>query len=27
RDDLQETMALVRGAELGQPMQFQNFRD
>ncbi|MGL5537018.1 MAG: YajQ family cyclic di-GMP-binding protein, partial [Aeromonas veronii] len=20
-------MALVRGAELGQPMQFQNFRD
>ncbi|MNO27862.1 putative nucleotide-binding protein [compost metagenome] len=27
RDDLQEAMALVRGAELGQPMQFQNFRD
>ncbi|MGL4446274.1 MAG: YajQ family cyclic di-GMP-binding protein [Aeromonas sp.] len=27
RDDLQECMALVRGAELGQPMQFQNFRD
>ncbi|MGL5289467.1 MAG: DUF520 family protein, partial [Aeromonas sp.] len=25
--DLQEAMALVRGAELGQPMQFQNFRD
>lgn len=27
RDDLQEAMALVRGADLGQPMQFQNFRD
>ncbi|MCW8331261.1 YajQ family cyclic di-GMP-binding protein [Photobacterium sp. SDRW27] len=27
RDDLQATMALVRGAELGQPFQFENFRD
>lgn len=27
RDDLQATMALVREAELGQPFQFENFRD
>lgn len=27
RDDLQAAMALVRGAELGQPFQFTNFRD
>ncbi|MCO6524064.1 MAG: YajQ family cyclic di-GMP-binding protein [Candidatus Schmidhempelia sp.] len=27
RDDLQATMALVKGAELGQPFQFTNFRD
>ncbi len=27
RDDLQEVMALVRGAELKQPFQFTNFRD
>lgn len=27
RDDLQAVMALVRGAELGQPFQFENFRD
>ena len=27
RDDLQEAMALVRGADLGQPFQFTNFRD
>ncbi|WP_116473771.1 YajQ family cyclic di-GMP-binding protein [Zobellella maritima] len=27
RDDLQETMALVRQAELDQPFQFTNFRD
>lgn len=27
RDDLQAVMALVRGAELGQPFQFNNFRD
>ncbi|MBK5074021.1 YajQ family cyclic di-GMP-binding protein [Budviciaceae bacterium CWB-B4] len=27
RDDLQGAMALVRGAELGQPFQFNNFRD
>ncbi|MBM7035771.1 YajQ family cyclic di-GMP-binding protein [Vibrio ulleungensis] len=27
RDDLQATMALVRGADLGQPFQFDNFRD
>lgn len=27
RDDLQEAMALVRGAELKQPFQFTNFRD
>ncbi|CDM88313.1 YajQ family cyclic di-GMP-binding protein [Xenorhabdus bovienii] len=27
RDDLQSVMTLVRGAELGQPFQFTNFRD
>ncbi len=27
RDDLQAVMALVREAELGQPFQFDNFRD
>ncbi|PSW21467.1 YajQ family cyclic di-GMP-binding protein [Photobacterium sanctipauli] len=27
RDDLQAAMALVRGAELGQSFQFENFRD
>ncbi|WP_064603573.1 YajQ family cyclic di-GMP-binding protein [Photobacterium sp. J15] len=27
RDDLQATMTLVREAELGQPFQFDNFRD
>ncbi|MCG7535674.1 YajQ family cyclic di-GMP-binding protein [Pseudoalteromonas sp. OOF1S-7] len=27
RDDLQEAMQLIRGAELGQPFQFKNFRD
>ncbi|MDX5628081.1 MULTISPECIES: YajQ family cyclic di-GMP-binding protein [unclassified Brenneria] len=27
RDDLQSVMALVRGADLGQPFQFTNFRD
>jgi len=27
RDDLQAVMALVRGANLGQPFQFNNFRD
>ncbi len=27
RDDLQEAIALIRGAELGQPFQFTNFRD
>ncbi len=27
RDDLQATMALVREQELGQPFQFDNFRD
>ncbi|BAU80387.1 hypothetical protein SAMD00131843_00038 [Edwardsiella tarda] len=27
RDDLQGAMALVRGADLGQPFQFNNFRD
>jgi uncharacterized protein YajQ (UPF0234 family) len=27
RDDLQGTMALLRGAELGQALQFTNFRD
>lgn len=27
RDDLQSVMALLKGAELGLPLQFQNFRD
>ncbi|MDD9340100.1 MAG: YajQ family cyclic di-GMP-binding protein [Providencia heimbachae] len=27
RDDLQGVMALVRGGDLGQPFQFNNFRD
>jgi uncharacterized protein YajQ (UPF0234 family) len=27
RDDLQSVMTLVRGADLGQPFQFKNFRD
>src|SRR5688500_20143607 len=27
RDDLQETIALIRGAKLDMPMQFTNFRD
>lgn len=27
RDDLQSVMALLKSAELGLPMQFQNFRD
>lgn len=27
RDDLQSVMALVREAKLGQPFQFENFRD
>jgi len=27
RDDLQSVMAMLKGAELGLPMQFQNFRD
>lgn len=27
RDDLQEVMALLRGQELGMPLQFTNFRD
>ncbi|MGM3174992.1 YajQ family cyclic di-GMP-binding protein [Dickeya lacustris] len=27
RDDLQGVMALIRGANLGQPFQFNNFRD
>jgi cyclic-di-GMP-binding protein len=27
RDDLQEAMALLRGAELNMPLQFENFRD
>lgn len=27
RDDLQTTMQLIRTAELGQPFQFDNFRD
>ncbi len=27
RDDLQAAMALLKNAELGLPMQFQNFRD
>lgn len=27
RDDLQAAMALLRGADIGQPIQFDNFRD
>lgn len=27
RDDLQEAIALIRQAELGQPFQYQNFRE
>ncbi|PHM36808.1 YajQ family cyclic di-GMP-binding protein [Xenorhabdus innexi] len=27
RDDLQSVITLIRGAELGQPFQFTNFRD
>lgn len=27
KDDLQQAMALVRGAKLGIPLQFQNFRE
>jgi len=27
RDDLQNTMALLKEADLGQPLQFNNFRD
>ncbi|KUJ84353.1 YajQ family cyclic di-GMP-binding protein [Microbulbifer flavimaris] len=27
RDDLQQVIALLRGKELGQPLQFENFRD
>jgi uncharacterized protein YajQ (UPF0234 family) len=27
RDDLQATMALLKGADLGIAMQFENFRD
>ena len=27
RDDLQATMATLKGADLGIPLQFQNFRD
>ena len=27
RDDLQQVMQMLRGAELGQPLQFNNFRD
>ncbi|WP_303013270.1 DUF520 family protein, partial [Rodentibacter pneumotropicus] len=27
RDDLQAVIQLVKGAELGQPFQFNNFRD
>ena len=27
RDDLQETMALLKGADLGIAIQFENFRD
>lgn len=27
RDDLQQAIALVRGGNLGQPFQFNNFRD
>jgi uncharacterized protein YajQ (UPF0234 family) len=27
RDDLQQVMALAKGADLEQPLQFTNFRD
>jgi uncharacterized protein YajQ (UPF0234 family) len=27
RDDLQETMALLKSADLELPIQFENFRD
>ncbi len=27
RDDLQQTMAMLRGADLGMPLQYNNFRD
>ena len=27
RDDLQATIAMIRNAELGQPFQYENFRD
>ena len=27
RDDLQDVMATLKGADLGIPLQFQNFRD
>ena len=27
RDDLQDVMALLKGADLGIPLQFNNFRD
>ncbi|GEA09659.1 hypothetical protein KUL49_00340 [Alteromonas sp. KUL49] len=27
RDDLQQVIALVKGADLGQPFQYKNFRD
>ena len=27
RDDLQQVMQLVKTADLGQPFQFENFRD
>jgi hypothetical protein len=27
RDDLQQTIALVKGMKLGMPLQYKNFRD
>ena len=27
RDDLQQVIAMLRGAEVGLPLQFSNFRD
>ena len=27
RDDLQQVMAMLRGADIGSPLQFNNFRD
>jgi len=27
RDDLQQTMQMLRGADLGMPLQYNNFRD